>query len=120
MKNDKYYTGGKNNNVPTSALSKIVHLTLITSFSKQIIEEMQRIQKPFMWNNLTLKIKHEISSVNNSSSVLLQPIWYNKNTKINSKPIYAEEFSKQNVIFLYDHFNTENGKIYTHFRAKPL
>ena len=28
------------------ALSKIEHLTLITSFSKQLIGEMQRIQKP--------------------------------------------------------------------------
>ena len=32
----------------TLALSKIVYLTLITSFSKQLIEEIQKIQKsPF-------------------------------------------------------------------------
>ena len=43
----------------TLALSKIVYLTLITSFSKQLIEEIQRIQKAFIWNNLTPKIKHE-------------------------------------------------------------
>ena len=59
MKNGKCYTGGENNNARTSALSKIVHLTLITSFSKQLIKGMKRIQKSFMWNNLTLKIKHE-------------------------------------------------------------
>ena len=43
----------------TLALSKTVYLTLITSFSKQLIEEIQRIQKAFIWNNLTPKIKHE-------------------------------------------------------------
>ena len=42
------------------ALSKILYLTLITSFSKQLIEGIQKIQKPFIWNNLTPKIKHEI------------------------------------------------------------
>ena len=44
----------------TLALSKIVYLILITSFSKQLIEETQRIQKAFIWNNLTPKIKDEI------------------------------------------------------------
>ena len=43
----------------TLALSKILYLTLITSFSKQLIEEIQRIQKAFIWNILTPKIKHE-------------------------------------------------------------
>ena len=43
----------------TLVLSKIPYLTLITSFSKQLIEGMQRIQKAFIWNNLTPKIKHE-------------------------------------------------------------
>ena len=33
------------------ALSKIVHLTLITLFSKQLIEEIQKILKNFIWNN---------------------------------------------------------------------
>ena len=43
----------------TLVLSKIVHLTIITSFLKQLIEEVQKIQKDFIWNNLTPKIKHE-------------------------------------------------------------
>ena len=43
----------------TLSLSKIVYLTLIISFSKQLIEEIQRIKKAFTWNNLTPKIKHE-------------------------------------------------------------
>ena len=42
-----------------TALSKIVFLTLITSFSKLLFEEMQIIQNAFMWNNLTPKIKHK-------------------------------------------------------------
>ena len=43
----------------TLALSKIVYLTLITSFSEQLIEEIQRVLKAFIWNDLTPKIKHE-------------------------------------------------------------
>ena len=37
-----------------------------------------------------------------------QPIWYNKNIKINSISIQIEELAKQNIIFFYDLFNTEN------------
>ena len=43
----------------TLALSKILYLILITSFSEQLIEEIQKIQKAFIWNNLIPKIKHE-------------------------------------------------------------
>ena len=43
----------------TFALSQIVYLTLIASFSKQLIEEIQKIQNAFIWNNLTRKNKHE-------------------------------------------------------------
>ena len=174
----------------TLAVPKIVYLTLIISFSKQLIEEMQKIQKAFIWNNLTSKIEHEtlfnsfmerlsqkaailskvaqcswitisqvcddnfhkrklithyliksnfginfkchsnldfedseilafvsfykqlfrnlckyfFSSINIVSSFLSQPIWYNKNIKINSKPTYAEELAKQNISYLYDLF----------------
>ena len=61
MENEKYYTGRGKNIFKTLALtlSKIVYLTLINSFSKQLIEEIQRIQKAFIWNNLTSKVKHE-------------------------------------------------------------
>ena len=48
--------------------------------------------------------KYLSSSGNIPSSILSQPIRYNKNIKINSKPIYVEEFAKQNIIFLYDRF----------------
>ena len=30
-----------------------------------------------------------------------------KNIKINSKPIYVEEFAKQNIIFLFDLFSSK-------------
>ena len=43
----------------TLALSKIGYLILITSFSKQLIEKMQRMQNAFICNNLTPKIKHQ-------------------------------------------------------------
>ena len=42
--------------------------------------------------------KYLSSFFNNPSSVLSQPIWYNKNIKINSKPIYVEEVFKRNII----------------------
>ena len=43
----------------TLAISKILYLTLITSFLKQLIEEIQKMLKVFIWNNLSPKIKHE-------------------------------------------------------------
>ena len=171
----------------TLALSKIVCLTLITSFSEQLIEEIQRITKELTSNNLTSTIKHETlcnffeegdlknveinskipifscswvkqlyddkwkltphhftiytfginfkfhsnlttqtflhlfhfinkfsvtgartSSVNVPSYILSQPILYNKNIKMKNKLNYVEEFAKQNTLFLYDLFNTEN------------
>ena len=42
--------------------------------------------------------KYLSSSVNIAFSILSQPILY-KNIKMNSKPIYIEEFAKQNIIF---------------------
>ena len=52
--------------------------------------------------------KYLLSFVNIPCSILSQPIWYNKNIKIGSKPIYVEEFVKQNFFFLYDFFNSGN------------
>ena len=85
------------------ALSKIVFLTLITSFSKQINEEIQKIQLFCDW------CKYLSPSVNISSSILSQPIWYNKSSKINNKAIYTEELAKQNIIFLYDLLTLKMG-----------
>ena len=85
------------------ALSKIVFLTLTTSFSKQINEEIQKIQLFCDW------CKYLSPSVNISSSILSQPIWYNKSSKINNKAIYTEELAKQNIIFLYDLLTLKMG-----------
>ena len=48
MENEKYYTGGEIIIFKVLELSKIVYLTLITSFSEQLIEKMQRTQKAFI------------------------------------------------------------------------
>ena len=40
------------------ALSKIVLLCLTSVVPKQIIEEIENIQKNFLWNRSTSKIKH--------------------------------------------------------------
>ena len=40
------------------ALSKIVHLALLTNVPKSIIEELDEIQKKFLWSNKKCKIKH--------------------------------------------------------------
>ena len=85
------------------ALSKIVFLTLTTSFSKQINEEIQKIQLFCDW------CKYLSPSVNISSSILSQPIWYNKSSKINNKAIYTEELAKQNIIFSYDLLTLKMG-----------
>ena len=42
----------------TLALSKIIHLCLASVVPKQIIEEIKNIQKNFLWNRATPKIKH--------------------------------------------------------------
>ena len=55
MEDDKYCTIGEKNNLYLKVLSKIVYLTLMISFSKNLIEEMQKIQKAFIWNNLLPK-----------------------------------------------------------------
>ena len=39
-------------------LSKIVYLALLTIVPKSIIEELNEIQKKFLWSNKKCKIKH--------------------------------------------------------------
>ena len=41
------------------AISKIVHLALLTFFPKNIIEELNEIQKKFLWSNKKCKVKHD-------------------------------------------------------------
>ena len=40
------------------ALSKIVHLALLTIVPKNNIEELNEIQEKFLWSNKKSKIKH--------------------------------------------------------------
>ena len=43
----------------TLAISKIVYLTLLTNTPNIIIDELKKIEKKFIGNNSTLKIKQE-------------------------------------------------------------
>ena len=49
---------GKITVLKTLGLSKIVHLCPTSVVPKQIIEEIENIQKDFVWNRSTLTIKH--------------------------------------------------------------
>ena len=42
----------------TLAISKIIHLSLVTNVPTQIIKELNKIQKEFIWNGSNLKNKH--------------------------------------------------------------
>ena len=42
----------------TLSLSKMVHLCLTSVVPKQFTEEIENIQKSFLWNRSTPKIKH--------------------------------------------------------------
>ena len=42
----------------TLAISKIIHLSLVTNVPTQIIKELNKIQKEFIWNGSNPKIKH--------------------------------------------------------------
>ena len=43
----------------TIAISKIVFQAFITTVPKHIVNELKKIQKAFLWNNSSSKIKHE-------------------------------------------------------------
>ena len=45
--------------VKTLAISKIVYLPLLTNTTNIIIGELEKVQKKFIWNNSTAKIKQE-------------------------------------------------------------
>ena len=44
----------------TLAISKIINHSLITNVSMEIIKELNRIKKEFLWNGNKPKIKHTI------------------------------------------------------------
>ena len=43
----------------TLAVSKIVFLAILTKIPYQVVKELEKIQKTFLWKNSTPKIKHE-------------------------------------------------------------
>ena len=43
----------------TIAISKIVFKSFITTVPKYVVNEFEKIQNAFLWNNSTPKIKHE-------------------------------------------------------------
>ena len=72
------------------------------------LEDSKILTIPSFSKQLSHKWRKQLSSsVNIASSILSQPILYEK-IKMNSKPIYVEEFAKQNIIFLYDLLNNGN------------
>ena len=50
---------GKTTIFRSLALSKIVYLALLTIVPKSIIEELNEIQKKFLWSNKKCEIKHD-------------------------------------------------------------
>ena len=43
----------------TLAVSKIVFLAILTKIPYQVVKELEKTQKTFLWKNSTPKIKHE-------------------------------------------------------------
>ena len=44
----------------TLAISKVIHFVLITNVPQVIIDQLNKIQKDFIWNRKHLKIRHSI------------------------------------------------------------
>ena len=51
--------GGKTFFKETKAISKVIFHSLITTFPKYIVNEVEKIQKAFLWKNSAPKVKHE-------------------------------------------------------------
>ena len=88
----------------TLALSKIVHLCLTSVVPKQVIEEIENIQKNFLWNRSTPKIKHstlcnsfatdDLTNVDiNAKFASLQCSWI--------KRLYDDSFHERKLIPLH-------------------
>ena len=87
----------------TLAISKIVYLALITNIPKVIVEELQKVQKKFLWQNSRSKIKHKtlsntfetggLKNVDINLKVSLQCSWVKK--------LYDENFHEWKIIPLH-------------------
>ena len=51
MAYEKTNFGRQNSNFKKLAISKIVHLVIITKVQNTVIEELKQIQKHFLWDN---------------------------------------------------------------------
>ena len=52
-------TAGKITVFQTLAISKIVHLALVKTIPNSIIQELNKVQKEFIWKTSNPKIKHD-------------------------------------------------------------
>ena len=88
----------------TLALFKVVHLCLTWVVPRQIIEEIENIQKKFFWSRSTLKIKHS-TLCNSFATGGLRNV--DINTKIASlecswiKRLYDDSFREWKLIPLH-------------------
>ena len=104
MENTKSVTFGKKAIFKTLALSKIIHLDLMTNVPKATIELLNKIQKEFLWGKNKSKIKHDnlcndyenggLKSVDIFSKIVsLQCSWI--------RGLYDEKFYPWKIIPLY-------------------
>ena len=88
----------------TLAISKIVYISVITVVPRAIVEELQTIQKLFLWHSAKPKIKHNTLCSNFENGGLKN---VDINFKIKSlqcswiKKLYDENFHKWKIIPLY-------------------
>ena len=61
------------------AISKIVHLVLITNIPTSTIKELNKIQKEFIWKNKNPKIKHTTLCNNYDNGGLKISIFHQNN-----------------------------------------
>ena len=104
----------------TLAILKIVYLALITNVPKVIVEELQKIQKNFLWQISRPEIKHKTLS-NTFETGRLKNV--DINLKVTSLPcswvkkLYDENFHEWNVIPLHLICKTfdQNFKFHSNF-----
>ena len=59
METTKPYSEGKILIFKTLALSKIIFQSFVTPIQIYVVTELEKIQKSFLWENSTSKIKHD-------------------------------------------------------------
>ena len=62
----------------TIAISKIVFQSVITTVPKHVINELEKIQKAFLWKNSTPKMKHETLYIDYKAGELKMLIFQTK------------------------------------------